>query len=83
MPVNTAQPPKYFKVRKYQLRLLLGRGDQPMSATSWRRFYRQHQLPEALDMSDAEFSKTHYFYGKHYNILKTVLGFEDADLEDV
>ena len=84
MPVNPSPlRPKTFKVSKFQLRLLLGRSGQPMSATSWRRFYRAQQLPTALGMSDDEFSRTHYFYVKHYDILKNVLGFDDGDLEDV
>lgn len=86
MPTQQATRPqrKLFCISKYQIRLLLGRGEGiAMAETSWQRFWRLHNLPEQLGMSDDEFSRRQHFYLEDFRKLKTIIGFDDVDLFDL
>lgn len=72
---------KLFQVSKADLRqLLCTKEGVPVSqATFWRLCYRIN-LAEKIGMSSEEFRVTKVFYCEHYERLKTVIGFTDADL---
>jgi hypothetical protein len=66
------------KVNKNQLRSLLG-----ISPTTWRRWWREQKLHIQLGLTESEFNQRHHFYLKEYDTLKSIIGFEDADLKDI
>ncbi len=75
---------KLFCVSKYQLRQLLGRGEGvPMAETSWQRFWRKYKLHEQLGMTDVQFARCQVFYLEDFQKLKSIIGFDDADLFDL
>jgi len=73
-----------FCVTKYQIRLLLGRGEGvPMAETTWHRFWKAQELPQKLGMSESQFSRSQVFYLDDFQKLKKIIGFDDADLFDL
>ena len=82
--MNSNHQRKLFAVNKNQIRQLLGRGDGlPMPPSTWRRWWRDHQIHEKLQMSETEFSKAQWFYLERYEALKAVIGFDEGDLAEL
>lgn len=72
---------KLFQVSKADLRqLLCSKEGVAVSETTFWRLCNRMDLAQKIGMTADEFRRTKIFYCDHYESLKQVLGFTDADL---